>query len=43
MIFAGKDYMAFYPWLILAPTVAIASLVVALNLLSDGLRRAVSL
>ena len=41
MIFAGKDYMSVYPWLVLTPTLAIASLVVALNLLSDGLRRAV--
>jgi peptide/nickel transport system permease protein len=43
MIFAGKDYLPIYPWLVLAPTIAIASLVVSLNLLSDGLRRAVSL
>lgn len=43
MIFAGKDYLPIYPWLVLAPTVAIASLVVALNLLSDGLRKAVNL
>ena len=28
------------PWIVLAPTLAIASLVVAINLVADGLRRA---
>ena len=33
-------YLQTNAWIVLAPTVAIASLVVAINLLADGLRRA---
>ena len=41
MIFALKSYLPINPWLVMAPTAAIASLVVALNLLADGIQRAV--
>jgi peptide/nickel transport system permease protein len=43
MIFALKTYLPIRPSLVMAPTLAIASLVVSLNLLADGIRRAVSL
>lgn len=42
MVFALKTYLPIDPWLVMAPTLAIASLVVALNLLADGIQRAVS-
>ena len=42
MIFALKTYLPINPWLVMAPTVAIASLVVSLNLLADGIQRAAS-
>lgn len=41
MVSTLKDYLTFNPWLSLFPIVAIASLVVSLNLLADGLRQAV--
>jgi len=40
MLYALKDYLPIDPWMVLAPALAIASLVVALNLLADGLRQA---
>jgi peptide/nickel transport system permease protein len=42
MVSSLKDYLTFNPWLSVFPIVAIASLVVALNLVADGLRRAVA-
>ncbi len=34
-------YIQVSPWIVLAPTLAIATLVVAINLVADGLRQAV--
>ncbi|HWE63634.1 MAG TPA: ABC transporter permease [Chloroflexota bacterium] len=42
MVSTLKDYLTFNPWLSVFPIVAIASLVVSLNLLADGIRQAVS-
>ena len=38
MIAEGKDYMYFKPWVIVIPGVALAVLVLGINLLGDGLR-----
>ena len=38
MIAEGKSYMFFQPWIIVIPGVALAVLVLAINLLGDGLR-----
>ena len=40
MIAEGKDYMFFKPWVIVIPGVALAVLVLGINLLGDGLRDA---
>ena len=40
MIGEGRGYLADYPWIVLAPAGAISSLVVGVNLLSDGIRQA---
>jgi peptide/nickel transport system permease protein len=37
----SSSYISIYPWITLSPVVAIASLVIAINLVADGLRRAV--
>jgi peptide/nickel transport system permease protein len=37
----GRPYLQVAPWIVLAPAVALATLVVAVNLLSDGLKRVV--
>lgn len=37
----AQNYLSIYPWVILSPIAAIASLVIAINLLADGLRRAI--
>jgi peptide/nickel transport system permease protein len=41
MINDSHLYLQVDPWIVLAPTLAIGSLVVAINLVADGLRRAV--
>jgi peptide/nickel transport system permease protein len=41
MINETRLYLTINPAIVLAPTLAIASLVVAINLVADGLRRAV--
>ena len=41
MIYETRLYLTINPAIVLAPTLAIASLVVAVNLVADGLRRAV--
>lgn len=41
MIYDTRLYLTINPTIVLAPTLAIASLVVAVNLVADGLRRAV--
>ena len=38
MIAEGKQYMFFQPWVITIPGVALLLLVLAINLLGDGLR-----
>ncbi|WP_034295628.1 ABC transporter permease [Herbaspirillum sp. RV1423] len=38
MVSEGKSYMFFKPWVIVIPGVALASLVLAINLVGDGLR-----
>ncbi len=40
MIAEGRDYMFFSPWVIAIPGVALFVLVMGINLLGDGLRRA---
>jgi peptide/nickel transport system permease protein len=40
MIAEGRDYMFFSPWVITIPGVALAVLVLGINLLGDGLQRA---
>ena len=40
MISESRGYLADYPWMVLAPAGAISSLVVGVNLLSDGIRQA---
>ena len=40
MIAEGRDYMFFSPWLITIPGLALMVLVLGINLLGDGLRRA---
>jgi peptide/nickel transport system permease protein len=42
MVSSLRDYLTVNPWLSVFPTVAIASLVVALTLLADGIRQAVT-
>lgn len=37
----AQNYLSIYPWIVLSPIAAIASLVIAINLLADGLRRAI--
>lgn len=37
----SSSYISIYPWITLAPVGAIASLVIAINLVADGLRRAI--
>lgn len=41
MVYETRLYLTINPAIVLAPTLAIASLVVAINLVADGLRRAV--
>ena len=38
MIAEGKDYMFFSPWVIMIPGIALAVLVLGINLVGDGLR-----
>ena len=38
MVAEGKEYMFFSPWLITIPGVALFLLVLAINLLGDGIR-----
>jgi peptide/nickel transport system permease protein len=38
MVAEGKEYMFFSPWVITIPGVALFTLVLAINLLGDGLR-----
>jgi peptide/nickel transport system permease protein len=38
MIAEGKDYMFFSPWVIMVPGIALAVLVLGINLVGDGLR-----
>jgi len=38
MVSEGKSYMFFKPWVIVIPGVALAILVLAINLVGDGLR-----
>jgi peptide/nickel transport system permease protein len=38
MVSEGKDYLFFEPWLITIPGVALFVLVLAINLLGDGIR-----
>ena len=38
MVAEGKEYMFFSPWVITIPGVALFALVLAINLLGDGLR-----
>ena len=38
MVAEGKEYMFFSPWVITTPGVALFTLVLAINLLGDGLR-----
>lgn len=38
MIAEGKDYMFFQPWVVMVPGVALALLVLGVNLVGDGLR-----
>ena len=38
MVAEGKTYMFFKPWVIVIPGVALALLVLAINLVGDGLR-----
>jgi peptide/nickel transport system permease protein len=38
MISEGKDMMLFEPWLVMIPGVALFVLVLAINLMGDGLR-----
>jgi peptide/nickel transport system permease protein len=40
MVSEGKSYMFFKPWVIVIPGVALATLVLAINLVGDGLRDA---
>ncbi len=40
MIAEGRDYMFFSPWVITVPGLALFVLVMGINLLGDGLRRA---
>ena len=40
MISESRGFLADYPWMTLAPAGAISSLVVGVNLLSDGIRQA---
>ncbi len=42
MVAEGKNYMFFDPWLITIPGLAIVTLVLAINLLGDGLRDALA-
>lgn len=37
----SSAYISVYPWITLSPVAAIASLVIAINLVADGLRRAI--
>jgi peptide/nickel transport system permease protein len=39
MVSEGRDFMEVAPWVVLFPALAIASLVVGVNLLSDGVRQ----
>lgn len=39
MIAEGRQYYRIAPWIVLFPSLAIASLIVGINLLADGLRR----
>jgi peptide/nickel transport system permease protein len=38
MVAEGKAYMFFQPWVILIPGIALILLVLAINLVGDGLR-----
>jgi len=38
MVAEGKEYMFFSPWVITIPGIALFTLVLAINLLGDGLR-----
>jgi len=38
MVAEGKSYMFFKPWVIVIPGLALALLVLAINLVGDGLR-----
>jgi peptide/nickel transport system permease protein len=38
MVAEGKEYMFFSPWVITIPGAALFTLVLAINLLGDGLR-----
>lgn len=40
MIYAGRTWIFCMPWVVLAPAIALSLLVVALNMLSDGIREA---
>ncbi len=40
MIAEGKDYMFFSAWVIMIPGLALFTLVLGINLVGDGLRRA---
>jgi peptide/nickel transport system permease protein len=40
MVAEGKSYMFFQPWVIMIPGIALAGLVLAINLVGDGLRDA---
>jgi peptide/nickel transport system permease protein len=39
MIAEGRQYYRIAPWIVLFPSLAIASLVIAINLLAEGLKR----
>ena len=38
MVAEGKDYILFEPWLIAIPGVALFMMVLAINLMGDGIR-----
>ena len=38
MISAGRTYMAVYPWMVIAPGIALMLAVLSFNFLGDGLR-----
>ena len=43
MVSDGRDYMSFAPWAVLAPVLALSSLIIGINLTADALAKAIGI